>query len=90
MVNINHNDDTMGIEGLEIERVDIDISFSFDGHLTTLNCKENEDLGKMISSGRLAKLEGELALQKDYSEKMKQNQLEVSLTFSLPPRFDYL
>jgi len=39
--------------------------------------QENEDLGKMISSGRLAKLEGELALQKDYSEKMKQNQLEM-------------
>jgi len=39
--------------------------------------QENEDLGKMISSGRMAKLEGELALQKDLSEKMKQNQLEM-------------
>ena len=40
--------------------------------------QENEDLGKMISSGRLAKLEGELALQKNLSEEMKKNQLEVS------------
>ena len=32
----------------------------------------------MISSGRLAKLEGELALQKNLSDQMKQNQLEVS------------
>lgn len=32
----------------------------------------------MISSGRLAKLEGELALQKSLTEQMKQNQLEVS------------
>ena len=34
----------------------------------------------MISSGRLAKLEGELALQKSLTEQMKQNQLEVSFT----------
>merc|ERR1711915_872151 len=39
--------------------------------------QENEDLGKMISSGRLAKLEGELALQKNLSEEMKQSQLEM-------------
>jgi len=39
--------------------------------------QENEDLGKMISSGRLAKLEGELALQKNLSEEMKKNQLEM-------------
>ena len=41
--------------------------------------KENEDLGKMISSGRLAKLEGELAIQKTLSEEMKQSQLEVRI-----------
>jgi len=39
--------------------------------------QENEDLGKMIASGRLAKLEGELALQKNLSDQMKQNQLEM-------------
>merc|ERR1712142_379505 len=39
--------------------------------------QENEDLGKMIASGRLAKLEGELALQKNLSEEMKKNQLEM-------------
>merc|ERR1712228_987181 len=33
--------------------------------------QENEDLGKMIASGRLAKLEGELALQKNLTEEMK-------------------
>ena len=39
--------------------------------------QENEDLGKMIASGRLAKLEGELSLQKNLSEEMKKNQLEM-------------
>ena len=33
--------------------------------------------GKMIASGRLAKLEGELALQKNLTEEMKKNQLEM-------------
>jgi len=39
--------------------------------------QENEDLGKMIASGRLAKLEGELSLQKNLSEEMKKSQLEM-------------
>ena len=39
--------------------------------------QENEDLGKMIASGRLAKLEGELALQKNLTDEMKKNQLEM-------------
>merc|ERR1719412_1816423 len=39
--------------------------------------QENEDLGKMISSGRLAKLEGELAMQKNLCDEMKKNQLEM-------------
>ena len=34
-------------------------------------------IGKMIASGRLAKLEGELALQKNLTEEMKKNQLEM-------------
>merc|ERR1712228_586329 len=34
-------------------------------------------LGKMIASGRLAKLEGELALQKNLTEEMKKNQQEM-------------
>lgn len=36
--------------------------------------QENEELGKMISSGRVAKLEGELALQKSFSEEVKKSQ----------------
>lgn len=36
--------------------------------------QENEELGKMISSGRLAKLEGDLALQKSFSEEVKKSQ----------------
>lgn len=36
--------------------------------------QENEELGKVISSGRIAKLEGELALQKSFSEEMKKSQ----------------
>ena len=39
--------------------------------------QENEDLGKMISSGRLAKLESELAMQKALCEEMKKNQVEM-------------
>jgi len=39
--------------------------------------QENEDIGKMISSGRLAKLEGELAMQKNLCEEMKKNQAEM-------------
>ncbi|KAI5755309.1 hypothetical protein M8J77_015880 [Diaphorina citri] len=39
--------------------------------------QENEELGKMISSGRLAKLEGDLALQKSFSEEVKKSQSEL-------------
>lgn len=36
--------------------------------------QENEELGKMTSNGRLAKLEGDLALQKSFSEEVKKSQ----------------
>ena len=36
--------------------------------------QENEDLGKMISSGRLAKLESDLALHKTLTEEIKKSQ----------------
>ena len=39
--------------------------------------QENEDLGKMIASGKLSKLESELALQKNLTETFKQNEVEV-------------
>ncbi|KFB35615.1 hypothetical protein ZHAS_00002460 [Anopheles sinensis] len=39
--------------------------------------QENEELGKMTSNGRLAKLENELALQKSYNEEVKKSQLEL-------------
>ncbi|XP_071438770.1 pre-mRNA-splicing regulator WTAP-like isoform X2 [Hetaerina americana] len=39
--------------------------------------QENEELGRMISSGRLAKLEGELALQKRFSDEVKKSQSEL-------------
>ncbi|KAK7575935.1 hypothetical protein V9T40_012221 [Parthenolecanium corni] len=39
--------------------------------------QENEELGKMISSGRVAKLEGELALQKSFSEEVRKSQCEL-------------
>uniref|UniRef100_A0A1B0DF56 Uncharacterized protein n=1 Tax=Phlebotomus papatasi TaxID=29031 RepID=A0A1B0DF56_PHLPP len=38
--------------------------------------QENEELGKMTSNGRLAKLEGDLALQKNISEELKKTQLD--------------
>ncbi len=40
--------------------------------------QENEDIGKMISSGRLAKLETELAMQKRLCEEMKKNQVSTT------------
>ena len=39
--------------------------------------QENEEIGKMITSGRLAKLEGELSMQKALCEEMKKNQVEM-------------
>lgn len=43
--------------------------------------QENEELGKMISSGRVAKLEGELALQKNFSEEVKKSQFGILLNY---------
>ena len=42
---------------------------------------ENEELGKMISSGRTAKLEGEIALGKKFVEEMKTSQAGVQNDF---------
>lgn len=39
--------------------------------------QENEELGKITSSGRIAMLEGDLALQKSLSEEIRQSQLEL-------------
>lgn len=39
--------------------------------------QENEELGKMISSGKIAKLEGGLAMSKKYSEELKKSQSEI-------------
>lgn len=39
--------------------------------------QENEELGKITSSGRIATLEGDLALQKSFSEEVRQSQLEL-------------
>lgn len=36
--------------------------------------KENEELGKQISQGRIAKLEGEIVLEKKLVEEMKEAQ----------------
>jgi len=38
---------------------------------------ENEEIGKMIDSGRLAKLEGELAMQKALCDEMRKNAAEM-------------
>ncbi|KAL4149821.1 hypothetical protein QTP88_003681 [Uroleucon formosanum] len=39
--------------------------------------QENEELGKLVNSGRVAKLEGELALQKNFGEEVKKSQSEL-------------
>lgn len=52
--------------------------------------QENEELGRMIASGRIAKLEGELALQKSFSEEVKKSQsgiLQIIITKSKPNSF---
>lgn len=50
--------------------------------------QENEELGRMISSGRLAKLEGELALQRNFSEEMKKSQSGNNwISILLPEKF---
>ena len=36
--------------------------------------QENQDLGKQLSQGRIAQLEAELALQKKYSDELKESQ----------------
>lgn len=43
--------------------------------------QENEELGKMTSNGRLAKLETELAMQKSFSEEVKKSQSGGTLKF---------
>lgn len=45
--------------------------------------QENEELGRMIASGRIAKLEGELALQKSFSEEVKKSQSGILLNIHL-------
>lgn len=39
--------------------------------------QENEELGKVTSSGRIATLEGDLALQKSFSDEVRKGQLEM-------------
>lgn len=39
--------------------------------------QENEELGKITSSGRIAKLESDLALQKSFSEEVRRSQNEL-------------
>ena len=41
--------------------------------------QENEELGKVISAGRTAKLEGEIALEKKFVEEMKASQAGIQL-----------
>ena len=50
--------------------------------------QENEEIGKMISSGRLAKLEGELAMQKNLCDEMKKNQAEMDDFVQVCDKFD--
>lgn len=43
--------------------------------------QENEELGKTIASGKTAKLEGEIALQKTLVTEMKNNQSGIICIF---------
>ncbi|UYV60658.1 WTAP [Cordylochernes scorpioides] len=57
------------------------LSSSNTGKRLMLKCRklhqENEELGKLVTSGRVAKLESELALQKNFSQEIKQSQAEM-------------
>lgn len=57
---------------------DVCLSHSNTGKRLMAKCRllyqENEELGKMISSGKMAKLEGDLALQKSYCDELKKGQ----------------
>ena len=48
--------------------------------------QENESIGKMIASGRVAKIEGELALQRRLVDEMKSGQAGKTRKISLLPR----
>jgi hypothetical protein len=52
--------------------------------------QENEELGKVVNSGRIAKLEGELALQKNFGEEVKKSQLGKTLVNILLYIFIYI
>ena len=58
--------------------VDFHLYYSNTGKRLMAKCRllyqENEELGKMIASGRLAKLESDLALQRNLTEEMKKSQ----------------
>ena len=69
-------------------KINIDLilfNFSNTGKRLMAKCRllyqENEELGRMIASGRIAKLEGELALQKVYSEEVKKSQTGEKIIF---------
>jgi len=63
------------------------ILFSNTGKRLMAKCRmlyqENEELGKMITSGRLAKLESDLALQKSLTEEMKKSQSGWGIIISI-------
>ena len=50
---------------------------------------ENQELGKQLSQGRIAKLEAELALQKKYNEELKSSQ-DGMLFYAKSPLISYI
>ena len=69
------------------------ITFSQTGKRLMAKCRmliqENEELGKVITSGRTAKLEGEIATQKELVTEIKSNQSgKASVTHTLQPLCD--
>jgi hypothetical protein len=47
--------------------------------------KENEELGRAISSGKVAKLEGDITMQRECTEELKKSQSGDELTMILLP-----
>lgn len=45
--------------------------------------QENEELGKIVNNGHVAKLEGELALQKNFGLEIKKSQSGIAIFLSI-------
>lgn len=79
---------------ITIKNINYIFTYSNTGKRLMAKCRllyqENEELGRMIASGRIAKLEGELALQKKFSEEVKKSQSGIVFNKNIFIFFAYI